>query len=167
VNHASDPVDKIDISHSDFANLSSEILKGGKVLRFTAHGSSMVPFIFDGDVLTIQDVGSSMVAKGDIVFYRTQNDGLMAHRIIKVHSTDGKVRFSARGDGSPGSEEIIDADQVIGEVISIRRGRRTFPIKRGIWKILGYLWAHLHPVPYLTYRLLRKLRSSLGRSEHS
>ena len=160
----SEPLETLDVSHPEFANLSSEILESGKDLRFTAHGSSMVPFIYDGDVLTVQHIDPTVLTKGNVVFYKTQGNALMAHRVIKVHTLDGKEMFSTRGDGSPGSEEVIDADQVIGVVVSVLHRNRMYNLNHGPWKTMGYLWAQLHPLPYLTYRFIRKIGSIFQRS---
>jgi signal peptidase I len=155
----------VKISLDEFAYLSAKILERGNDLRFVAYGSSMSPLIQDGDVLTIQPVEFPLLKVGKVAFYRTLDGGLIAHRIIDRYTVGDQLILRTRGDASPGSEHSILAEQVLGLVRIIQRGERIVHINEGIWKLLGLLWTHLYPLPFLSYRVTRKIGSSFKRSD--
>lgn len=85
--------------------LAAEVLlKYGK-LRFRAHGVSMLPTVWPGDVLSVTSLGSSTLLPGEIVLYRRQGT-LVAHRLVRVQDVapdagNGKAETSpARCTGS-------------------------------------------------------------------
>ncbi|MHA2427778.1 MAG: S24/S26 family peptidase [Candidatus Hermodarchaeia archaeon] len=150
-------MEKLSLNHPEFAQLSSEILEKGNALRFTAHGSSMAPFIRDGDVLTVEPATISELRMGDIVLYRTEGDSVVAHRIVGILGSSLKVR----GDASPGSESFIAPDQVLGVIIIVERTGDQIKINEGLWRVLGLLWIFTYPLPLLAFRLIRKIRTTL------
>lgn len=154
-------MEKVRLEHPEFTQLSSEILEEGNRLRFTAHGSSMAPFIHDGDILTVEPVDHPKLRVGKIVFYRTEGDSVIAHRIIGIRREDEKANLRVRGDSSPGSEDAIVVDQILGQIEVVERGDKQIRISEGAWGFLGSVWVYLFPLPYITYRIALKIRSVL------
>lgn len=156
----SETLEKVKLDHSEFTRLSSEILGEGHRLRFTAHGSSMAPFVRDGDVLTVLPVDDALLKLGEIVFYRSAGDSLIAHRIVGLE-LDGKVpMLRVRGDSSPGTEEFVSKDNILGLIESVERSEGDHvQINQGNWARLGLLWVHLYPLPLIAYRMAKKIRS--------
>jgi hypothetical protein len=155
-------MEKVSLEHPEFTQLSTEILGEGHRLRFTAHGSSMAPFIRGGDVLTVEPVESSQLRVGDIVFYRTEGDSLIAHRIIGIEKNNAKLKLRVRGDSSPGSEDAIAGDQILGRIEIVERGGKEIRINDGGWGSLGSIWVTLYPLPFITYSVLRKIGTILS-----
>jgi GNAT superfamily N-acetyltransferase len=130
------PLREINLAGHDFSELSAEVLKGGGLLRFTARGFSMRPFILPGDVLTIEPVDPRTLDAGDVVFYRSAQGRPTAHRLVKKYIQGGQLSLAARGDAVVGPPELLQAN----------------------------LWRRLHPLgPYLLIRSgnLQKILLSL------
>ena len=102
---------EVNVTHAEFAELSAEVLAQGGFLHFRAHGFSMVPFIRDGDLLTIQAVESTTLHVGDVLFYRTGWGRLIAHRVVERSIQDNQVILKMRGDRDSGSAEQIQEEQ--------------------------------------------------------
>ncbi len=74
------------IDHSYLRAIAGAVLEQRTAFRFEAHGNSMSPFLWDGDVITVQplDAVSGQVRAGDIVFCDLGNDRLVVHRVKQV-----------------------------------------------------------------------------------
>ncbi len=77
-------------------SLAAEALRSWGTLKVRAHGVSMLPTLWPGDVLTVQSVRPEQVEPGEIVLYMRQ-DRFFIHRIV---STD--LRRGQGVSGHPG-----------------------------------------------------------------
>src|SRR5207247_10167702 len=75
--------------------LAVQVLRRDGHLRITARGSSMMPFIRDGDVVGITTTESTEGGVGDVVCYEKPPGRLFLHRVIGR----GGGGFGAKGDG--------------------------------------------------------------------
>ncbi len=106
----------------------------------------MYPTILHEDVITVDPVDASAVKVGDIILYRDQQN-LIAHRVIKIlkrseknsrsapqgpqdrsaspigagPSTSETLQFILRGDARPAGDDPINAEQILGKVVSVER----------------------------------------------
>jgi hypothetical protein len=150
-------MDHISVKDADFSTLAQEILKHGNSIRFRAHGSSMLPLIRDGDLLTVQPVDWVELKVGQVIFYQTAGKKCIAHRLIKIEVRDQMRLLTTRGDSSPASEEQISEDQALGQVVEIHRGDKRINLGRNLWWILSrYLTGFLSFI-YLIVRIQRKI----------
>jgi len=103
-----------------FAELMEAVLKKNVPFRFTASGSSMSPFIRDGDVLIISPV-SLRLRRGDVVpFINPSSNQLMVHRILDV-SREGCL---IKGDNNSVPDGRIPTSIIIGRVVRVEQGGR-------------------------------------------
>jgi signal peptidase I len=105
----------------DFASLSSEVLGSGKRLRFRAKGGSMHPFIRNGDLLVVEPAGGSAVRLGEVAFYRTENGGIAAHRVVGKRGRGGREFLATKGDAVRGTSHAVASSEVLGRVVAIER----------------------------------------------
>ncbi|MCL4532399.1 MAG: S24/S26 family peptidase, partial [Actinobacteria bacterium] len=71
------------ISGVALAELMRAVLEKGAPFRFRARGWSMVPFILDGDVITVAPLPGGLPRMGDVVaFVRRETGKVVVHRII-------------------------------------------------------------------------------------
>jgi hypothetical protein len=99
--------------------LATQVLRGGEPLRIKARGSSMLPFVRDGDVALVTPIVPASIAIGDIVCYETTPGRLLLHRVIR---RDGE-RFAMKGDALHYTE-VVERTQLLGKVVGLeRRGR--------------------------------------------
>lgn len=151
-------------SDVEFEALAREVLAYGKPFRFTARGSSMQPFILDGDEVNICSVDSLKIRLGDILFARTGSDALVAHRVIRIKEDDGERLFELQGDDCNRSDGFIAARNVLGKVCQVRRGDKFLdsrkPVRKlfGIMQILFIRWLGKRPVlPLRAQKILERL----------
>ena len=101
------------------ADLASPFLKAGNILRLRARGSSMLPFLRDGDLLEIWPASPVEIQVGDVICYEPSPGTLCLHRVV---TRDGRG-FVTRGDALT-HVEVVPAGSVLGRVRAVeRRGR--------------------------------------------
>jgi len=150
---------EVTLKRAEFAGLAAAILNRGGVLTFKAHGSSMSPFIQDGDTLTIRPVRAADVRVGDVAFYRAVGGRLVAHRVVGRSVRQGRVVLAARGDAVSGSEEWVRPEQVLGRVVSVRRGGQITRLG-GAWRLAALLWLKVSPLGRLAFRVAGMAKGS-------
>jgi signal peptidase I len=143
---------------ADFTDLSSEILMGGNSIRFKAYGSSMLPWIKDGDLLTIQPFDEKEIRVGHVVLYPSAAQRPIVHRAIRIHHKGAHRIIVLRGDASPKSEEQIQAEKVLGRVVRIHRGSKAIEVDHNVWWRLASKWPRFLHVTYLLIRLQKRFR---------
>ena len=111
---------------------AARLLEEGREVRFTPRGSSMLPLIRGGrDSVTLKKFPS--VTVGDIVLARIGDGHYVLHRVIRAE--DGQLVLM--GDGNVSGTERCRAEDVLGSVTEIQRGKRTvIPGKGKLWRAL-------------------------------
>lgn len=124
-----------------FAELSAEVLRSGRALRFRANGSSMAPLVRDGDVVLVRPVGPRLVRTGDVVLCipGAGPSGVLVHRVIGTDASRERCRFTIQGDAVPQPDGTIPAAQVYGRVVTIERGGVPIELDRPVMRLLGWL----------------------------
>ena len=99
--------------------LFADVLSLGGSAEIRVTGSSMLPSVFPGDVLTVQRSGFSQVGVGDLVLF-LRNGRIFAHRIITSYR-GGVRKLITRGDALRKRDAPVGANELLGRVVSIRR----------------------------------------------
>jgi SOS-response transcriptional repressor LexA len=81
------------ISLHQLIPIVEELLRAGQRIRLEVAGSSMYPFIKDGDVVEIEKPGPRL-QKGDVLLVRVCENSYVIHRVVKV---DGEYFFPSGG----------------------------------------------------------------------
>lgn len=102
--------------------LASEVLRSFGELRLQVLGSSMLPSIYPGDILTVRRTEIARVVPGDIVLY-TREDRLYAHRVVEKIDEAEEILLLTRGDTLAENDPPVSATELLGQVASIVRGR--------------------------------------------
>jgi len=97
-------------------DLAADLLRRGGPLRIKARGASMVPFLWDGDVVLVVPSTGTEVGVGDVICYETSPGRLFLHRVIERR----RERFVAKGDALT-STDAIDRRQILGKAVAIER----------------------------------------------
>lgn len=104
--------------------LAAEALNGGREIRLCVRGSSMLPSLWPGDILTIEHISCREVADGDIVLVRRN----VVHRVIRKENHGGRTRLITRGDAVSQEDLPVEEPDLLGRVASIQRdGRPIIP----------------------------------------
>ncbi len=140
-----------------FIDMSTELLRQGKNVRFRAPGLSMHPAIREGETITVAPVTPVDIKRGDILLYLAGKK-VIAHRVVSIkkeekdftsrssaHSKalNPQLTFILRGDASPICDEPVEAQQILGKVVSVERHGRNIDLlsrRARIWHI-AYTWA--------------------------
>ncbi|HEY6339220.1 MAG TPA: signal peptidase I [Candidatus Sulfotelmatobacter sp.] len=110
--------------------LAGEVLRSSGSLRLRVTGWSMLPTIFPGDTLMIEQADSDRVVKGDIVLFRWDRR-LFVHRVCGKCGSAGDMQIVTRGDGMSQPDPPVSSSDLLGKVsFVVRDGRCVEPGKR-------------------------------------
>jgi len=130
-------------------DLVAKTLRQFGAVRFIARGSSMIPFICPGDLLTVRLTLPSCVAVGDVVL-NSREGRFYVHRIVCKW---GGTRFQTKGDALRHRDPVIDAGQLLGCVVAVERHGKQVQSRVGLWNHL--LVALVRRSEFITKAFLR------------
>jgi len=96
--------------------LATEVLRSGGAIRLQALGTSMLPSVWPGDVLSIEPAPGKDVVPGDIVLV-VRDGRFFVHRLIEKRES----HWITRGDSLPQNDPPLAEAQVLGKVSLIHR----------------------------------------------
>lgn len=109
--------------------LAAEMLRRRGTVQLKAWGTSMLPSVWPGDLLTIQSVAYDEVVPGDIVLVLRDNR-FFVHRLIERRRGQDCILWITRGDAMPQSDP--PASELLGRVAGIHRANRSFVPSRQV-----------------------------------
>jgi hypothetical protein len=111
--------------------LAAEMLRCHGTVRLKAWGTSMLPSLWPGDLLTIQSAGYDEVVPGDIVLV-LRNKRFFIHRLVERRRVQDCLSWITRGDAMPHNDPPAAASELLGRVSGIRRAHRSFVPSRRV-----------------------------------
>ena len=110
----------------------------------------MVPFIRDGDTLTVQPAEAATLRVGDVALYRDAGDCLFAHRVVGRRLEGDRLQLVTRGDAATGPGDLVAAEQVLGRVVRVQRGDWILDLDHRLQRWAARLWVITAPArPWL------------------
>lgn len=146
----------------EFMPVIRSALERGQRVRMTVNGSSMLPFVRDGDVVELEPVHSSPRV-GDVVLLRCSGERYVMHRVVRK---EGDALF-IRGDAQPRSEGPFAPRDVLGRISLSQRNGHTRALDRGVWRFAGCAWILCAPSGLLLLRLTAKFRRIGGKARRA
>lgn len=139
-------------------DLAAEVLRSSGQLRMRVSGTSMLPALWPGDILTIHRHHPGQLRPGDLVL-AARNGGLAVHRLIAIHGP----LVTTRGDALPRPDPPLPSDHLLGRVAWIQRGAACLTPRPGIplpQRLLAMALRHSDGLQSLLLRLhaLRRRR---------
>jgi signal peptidase I len=116
------------VSSGSACSLVAESVRVSGSIRLPAVGTSMVPAIQPGDVLSIQPVEPKEVSLGDIVVY-AREQVLVVHRIVRISADSSEPYLVTRGDRMLRDDRPILPSELLGRVGSIERKNRRMNVR--------------------------------------
>jgi len=104
--------------------LAAEMLRRGNSVQLKAWGTSMLPSVWPGDLLTIQSVAHNEIVPGDIVLV-LRDSRFRIHRLVGKRQDQDFVLWLTRGDAMPQNDPPAIGSELLGRVSGIRRGKRS------------------------------------------
>ena len=154
-------------------SMSAEFLRAIGFLRLKVAGQSMLPTIWPGDILTIESRRSGELTVGDIGLFE-HGARFFIHRIQRLLILDGSLHFVTRGDSALHDDPPFPAESLLGKVVQIEHGKKTFvPAHHPSSRIqcLGWIFCHCDRVRNLALsvhsRQLRLQEAELSFSQES
>jgi len=110
--------------HALKCEIAAETLRsfGGLRLRLTGH--SMLPAIWPGDTVEIEQRSFADIVPGDVVLYCRQRR-LFAHRVLRVIDSKEGARLAVQGDALPEPDAPVFPAEVLGCVTEIVRSDQS------------------------------------------
>ncbi len=148
------------LKDADLLELSKDIFRRGKSIRFQARGWSMRPFIRDADFIIVSPIENSSIKTGDVVFCITTENKVIVHRVIKKYKKDkdNRITMLIKGDATFSSPEKVDIKSVLGKVVAVERNGRKKRLDTKFYQIKGLLFAGISPFSQWTYPFLSKIK---------
>jgi signal peptidase I len=134
--------------------LAGEILRSRSVIRVRAFGTSMLPTIWPGDVLVIENRDPAEICVGDIIGF-TQAGRFLIHRVIGVGTESENISWITRGDSLTREDLPVLQTHLLGRIAAIHRNGRAFPPPRRVSGMAHWLGRMLHSFDRLDGLILR------------
>ena len=123
---------------AEFGDLSADLLKMGKQVRFRATGTSMHPLVRNGDTLLISPCPPSGIRLGDIVLCTGAFQHVVVHRVIRRRFGRQGARFLIQGDQAPRPDGWLEQTDIYGRLEEITRDGNRITTS-GRFRFLGLL----------------------------
>lgn len=145
--------------HSLKCEIAAETLHSFGLLRLRVTGHSMLPAIWPGDTLVIEQCCFGDIVPGDIVLYRRLHR-LFAHRVLQAIDTPENRGLILQGDALQSPDAPVFTPELLGRVTEIVRAGQSIHASamptlatRCAARVLRYsgllsrLLVHLHTKP--------------------
>lgn len=119
---------KLKLGSTDLAELAAEVFGRGGHFSFIARGSSMLPTLKDGDLLTAAYEDPFSIKKDDLLMYRTGDRRAAVHRVSDVSRASSHGEIFLSSDSSPQDRYGISTEQVMGRIVSATRNGKPVRI---------------------------------------
>lgn len=106
-------------------SLAAEVLRRRGTVHLELRGTSMLPSLWPGDLLTIQSAACDEVVPGDIVLVLRDNR-FFVHRLVERRQSQDCPSWITRGDAIRHNDAPVAASDLLGRVARIRRANRSF-----------------------------------------
>jgi signal peptidase len=133
----------INASNSSACNLVSEVVRKSGRVRLRVSGTSMVPAMRPGDLITLESASLREIAPGEIVVF-ARSGRLVAHRVKAIisapvptaNSKSGEPRLRnrllTRGDRARRDDPMVSNSELLGRVTQIERGNRRVCLRTSL-----------------------------------
>ena len=111
---------RLDLAREARLNLAADVLHRFGEVRFVAHGTSMIPSIYPGDLLTVRSESIAEARPGEVVLFLL-GGRFFVHRVMRKWPERNRIVFATRGDAHTQEDPSVDGSQLLGRVTSILR----------------------------------------------
>lgn len=121
--------------------LVSDVLRDFGSVTFRVQGTSMVPALAPGDLVTVCRCHISQVQFGDVILFR--RDGrLFLHRVVERRPCGQGVILRTRGDRLRGPDPSIGCAEFLGRMTAAFRGSHPISAASRPYSLLQFLWRY-------------------------
>ncbi len=109
-------------------SLVADVARSFGWVRLKVTGTSMLPAVFPGDVLTVSRCSGAELCAGQIVLC-FRDGALVAHRLVRKSGS----QFITRGDSLYNFDRPFQEDEILGRVVTIVRDGRLVALSSAWW----------------------------------
>jgi signal peptidase I len=140
--------------HAVCCELVSESVQISGAASLKVTGCSMLPAVWPGDVITVEQCEFSALHPGQIVLHRKQQK-LTVHRVTRVASDS----LITRGDSLPCDDPPVQASEIVGRVVRVMRDGRVISLEQSFpQRITARLLRSSGVARRLTVAVVRRVR---------
>jgi len=110
-----------DVSTTLACDLAGEVVRTFGEVRLRVFGTSMVPCVLQGDLISVQRAKLSEISPGEIVLY-LRDGGLFVHRVVARAGSLDDPCLVTRGDRLSYNDPLVSSSELLGRVTSIQTG---------------------------------------------
>jgi hypothetical protein len=110
--------------HALKCEIAAETLRSCGRLRLRLTGHSMLPAIWPGDTVEVEQRSFAAIVPGDVVLYCRQRR-LFAHRVLRIIDSKENTRLTVQGDALPEPDAPVFPVEVLGCVAGIVRSDQS------------------------------------------
>lgn len=120
----------------------------GKKVTIPVKGVSMMPFLAEGDKVSLNTFQKKDLAKGIIVLAKI-GDEMVLHRVVWYN----EASIWLAGDGNLAKHEIVNYEDVVAIAVGLQRGRAEVKLNQR-WRCqLGQFWYRARPIRRIVSKL--------------
>ncbi len=171
-----------------FIDVSTELLRQGKNVRFQAPGRSMHPTIKEMETIMVVPVAPFDIKRGDILLYLAGRKAI-AHRVVSIKTEKGdpsiqssrlcpqrsvpitqssrlspQQLFILRGDASATCDDPVKPHQILGKVVSVEKNGRSVNLYSRKVKMLHIAYVRASRLKRRMARIFSGMRTFNGRN---
>jgi len=152
------------VSPEAIRQLYINLLREGYVIRSLAVGESMSPCIKKGDLLVVKPIALEEAGIGEIVAFRKDESHriLTTHRVVARGKDRGQRYLITQGDSNVYRDFPLSPQDVLGQVVGIKRKDQVISLESPFHRLHGYLRARLSLGLWILGVLKRKIGLSTG-----
>jgi hypothetical protein len=144
----------------------ASLLDSNQCVRFRPAGSSMSPFIRDGETVIVNPCHARRLRFGDIILYTLPglaDSSMRIHRIVGRGRRNGRDVLLTRGDSLAEVDAPVGMWQVLGRISSIEKGGWVLRLDRPLGKAINLVWSMFHCLAFPAVSAARGLLRPLHR----
>lgn len=133
-----------------------ELIKSGRKVKINISGSSMIPFLYDGQTILLSDIDMHSIRLGDIVLGRYR-DAFVLHRVVR--KKDDFIYIA--GDNNLNQIERIPSNDIYAVALELYRADKVIKLRGTLIRIRGFIWYCLRPLRKVYARVSRLFNKDL------
>jgi len=101
-------------------DLAAEVAGAFGRVRLRVSGTSMVPAIRPGDLISVERAGVGEISPGEIVVFAREGR-LIAHRVVARTGSPDEGYLVTRGDRTRRNDALVSSAELVGRITRIER----------------------------------------------
>jgi signal peptidase I len=153
------------VSKAVACGMAEEVVRAFGKVRLRAFGTSMVPSLLPGDLISIERANLCEILPGEIVLF-SQSGRLFVHRVVSHSRNLDTACLITRGDRLCHNDPPVFSSELLGRVVSVERGNqqvRSIAPPSGWRRVTSRLLRTSDRATYLYLRLAACWRALFSR----